>query len=128
MARVLTEDQEKFAFYAWALAQHRAALVKQLDEVNGLTREAVRLAERYGVRQKTLAELTGYTPARISQIVNDGTPTTGKTMLDTVSTWRAAIEEPQEHLARLGRKSTREQLEDWEEKYRLIYNQDSGVL
>jgi hypothetical protein len=128
MLRVLTEDQEKFASYAWMLARHRAALAKQLAEVDGYLREAVRLAEQHGVRQKTLAVLTNFTPARISQIVNDDTPNTDTTMLETVTLWRAAIEEPQAHLARLSKKSTRENLEEWEEKYRLIYNKDSGAL
>lgn len=127
MMRVLTEDQEKFASYAWMLARHRAALAKQLAEVDSYMREAVRLAEQHGVRQKTLAALTGLTPARISQIAHTATPN-NETTLEKLSTWRVALDDPQEHLAQLSKRSTTEELGDWEEKYCLIYNKDSGAL
>jgi len=128
MARILTEDQEKFAAYAWMLAQHRTALARQLAEVESYEQEAIRAAERHGVKQKTLSILTRRSPGRISQIVSQDSTSVDRTLLETVAAWRAALEEPQEHLGRFSKKSTMEDLEAWEEKYYLIYNKDSGVL
>lgn len=127
MARKLTEDQEKFAHYAWMLSRHRTALAQQLADVDGYAREAIRTAAQYGVRQNILAELTGFTPGRISQIVNEDTSDAGKALRETIQAWQASIENPQEHLARLSKKNTPEDLEDWEEKYRLIYNKNSDT-
>lgn len=129
MARMLTEDQEKFAAYAWMLAQHRAALAKQVAAVDEYLRESIRAAERYGVKQKTIAALTELTPARISQIINDDTPSNGKPALDSMESWRKALDDPQEHLARLSKKfTTSETMETWNTRFHFIYNKDSGLV
>lgn len=124
-----TEDQEKFAAYAWMLAQRRTALAKQLAEVESYEREAIRVAEHYGVKQKTLSTLTGRSPGRISQIVSEDSTSTDNSLLETVESWRVALDEPQDHLARLSKKfTTAETIETWNAHFNLIFNKDSDVF
>lgn len=127
MRRILTEDQERLAAYAWMLAQHRAALAKQLAEVEEFEREAIRAAALYGVRKMDLATLTARSRGRISQIIGEVPPFVGKSMLNTTEPWRKALDEPQEHLERLSKKfTTAETIASWNTNFELVHGEIQG--
>ncbi|WP_157884287.1 hypothetical protein [Arthrobacter alpinus] len=129
MVRMLTEDQENLAAYTWMLSQHRLALAKQLADVEEFEREAIRSAEQYGVKQKTLAALTGRSPGRISQIISESGPKTGKVLTESRETWRRALDEPQEHLALHEKKfTTAETIATWNTNFNLVHGEDNNIF
>lgn len=121
MAGKLTEDQESLAYYAWALARHRAALAKQLAEVEGYERQAVALAAQYGVRQKLLATVTGRSPGRISQVIAATDTESLGTLQDARGPWFEALEHPQDHLAAKSRHATQAERDAWNTNHELVH-------
>ncbi|ALV47816.1 hypothetical protein MB46_19235 (plasmid) [Arthrobacter alpinus] len=129
MVRKLTEDQENFAAYAWMLAQHRIAVAEQLAYVEQYEREARCAAGQYGVKQKTLAALTGRSPGRISQIISEYPAKTGSALMETRETWRRALDEPSEHLALHERKfTTAETIATWDTNFNLVHGEETGIF
>ncbi|SEF11808.1 hypothetical protein SAMN04489740_4145 [Arthrobacter alpinus] len=129
MAGILTEAQENLAAYAWTLAQHREALANQLADVEQYEREAIRAAEPYGVKQKTLAALTGRSPGRVSQIIKDQSSTQSTTLAETREKWRQALDEPQDHLAKHEKGfSTAVTISTWNTNFMIVHGEDSGVF
>ncbi|WP_427019404.1 hypothetical protein ACQCSX_22185 (plasmid) [Pseudarthrobacter sp. P1] len=124
MAKKLTQDQEALASYVWMLSRHRAALARQLADVEQFERDAVAAAGQFGVKQALLATLAGRSPGRISQIIS-ATPTDfDAAPQDIREQWRQALENPAGHLERyssFGR--TPEDLAAWTAKHRLIHGE-----
>ncbi|WP_113718959.1 hypothetical protein [Arthrobacter dokdonensis] len=121
MVRKLTEDQESLAHYAWALARHRAALAKQLADVEEYERQAVALAARYGVRQTLLAAVTGRSPGRISQVVAATNTEPLGTLEEARGPWSTALEHPQDHLTARSRPATAAERDQWNATRELIH-------
>lgn len=129
MVRMLTEDQENLAAYTWMLSQHRVALAKQLADVEEFEREAISAAGQYGVQQKTLAILTGRSPGRISQIISETAPKTGKELTESREIWRKSLDEPQEHLAQHAKKfTTAETIATWNTNFNLVHGEDNNIF
>jgi hypothetical protein len=122
MRQPRTEDQENLAAYVWMLSQHRAALAQQLAEVEEYVRQAVRVAKQYGVKQIDLAMLTGRSPGRVSQIINEAPPVPGEQLRATRQAWRKDLDSPGDHLGRLSKKfTTPESSDTWTANYRLVH-------
>ncbi|MCU6480137.1 hypothetical protein [Arthrobacter sp. A2-55] len=97
MARKLTTTQRQLATDVLELSTLRAALVKQLAEIELFQQQAIAHAEQNGVRQRLLSVLADLSPGRISQVVKTADPSS-KPLQAQRREWRRAIDSPQERL------------------------------
>jgi hypothetical protein len=120
MRRTLTTLQEQLASKVWQLSDHRAALLRQVAEIEAYQRDAIVLAEQHGVRQAMMATLAGVTPQRISQIMAE-TPLPKESVEALNQRWHQDLEWPQDHLARVSNITTVTERDLWNLRYELIH-------
>ena len=120
MRRTLTALQEQLASKVWQLSDHRAALLRQVAEIDAYQRDAIVLAEQHGVRQAMMATLAGVTPQRISQIVAE-TPLPTEFVEELAQRWYKDLEWPQDHLARVSKITTVVERDLWNLRFELIH-------
>ena len=126
MARSLTAQQESLAGRVWELSDHRAALLRQLADVELAQHQAIILAERHGVRQVRLAQLAGVTRARVSQIVAaTEMPDESIRVLD--ERWHRMLERPQDHLASVAKITTAVGRDEWNLRYELVHGSPAAL-
>ena len=120
MARALTAQQESLAGRVWELSDHRAALLRQIAEVEGAQHQAIALAELHGVRQVRLARLAGVTRARVSQIVA-GTEVPEESIEALEQRWSTMLEQPAYHLRAVRAITTVEARDEWNRRFELVH-------
>ncbi|CAN5210692.1 hypothetical protein BH11ACT2_BH11ACT2_01530 [soil metagenome] len=126
MARSLTAQQESLAGKVWQLSDHRAALLRQLAEVELAQHQAIVVAEQHGVRQVRLAQLAGVTRARVSQIVAaTDMPDEPTQVLD--ERWHRMLEWPQDHLASVAKITTVAARDEWNRRYELVHGSPGNL-
>lgn len=119
MAKKLTPLHVTLSATVWQLAERRAALAKQLAEIDGLHRQAIAMAGAYGVPQTLLSTISDLSPTRISHII-------GATDIPLESPdvfgrrVSKVMELPQNQLGARPEKNASER-EAWERKYELIH-------
>lgn len=69
------EERQQALSYVYELASTLHALRALTDEVEALLADATKIATRTGVSQAIVAEASGRSRGRVSQIVADGQPT-----------------------------------------------------
>lgn len=126
MARSLTAQQKSFAGRVWELSDHRAALLRQLAEVELAQHQAIVVAEQHGIRQVRLAQLAGVTRARISQIVAaTEVPDESIRVLD--ERWHKMLEWPQDHLASVAKITTTAGRDQWNQRFELVHGSPGNL-
>lgn len=126
MARSLTAQQESLAGRVWQLSDHKAALLRQLAEVELAQHQAIVVAEQHGVRQVRLAQLAGITRARVSQIVAaTEMPDEPTQVLD--ERWHRMLEWPQDHLASVAKITTLVARDQWNQRYELVHGSPGNL-
>jgi len=126
MARTLTAQQKSLAGRVWELSDHRAALLRQLAEVELAQHQAIAVAEQHGVRQVRLAQLAGVTRARVSQIVA-ATEVPDESICDLNERWHKMLEWPQDHLAALAKITTASARDEWNYRYELVHGSPGNL-
>lgn len=126
MARALTEQQQSLALKVWELSDHRAALLRQVAEVEAAQHQAIALAELHGVRQVRLAELAGVTRARVSQIVG-ATDAPDEPIAELEQRWYKMLEWPQDHLRDVRAITTVEARDEWNRRYELVHGKPGNL-
>jgi hypothetical protein len=104
----------------WSLAEQKAAIAAQLAEIDRMHRQAVVLADTYGIKQTVLAKLSDVSPGRISQIVQstdrpDGSPDEFHRGVYEALEWSG------DQLRRIQENRTEEQRLAWAEKFELVH-------
>lgn len=126
MGRTLTAQQESLAGRVWELSDHRAALLRQLADVELAQHQSIALAEQHGVRQVRLAQLAGVTRARVSQIVAaTEIPDESIRVLD--ERWHKMLEWPQDHLASVAKITTAVGRDEWNLRYELVHGSPGSL-
>lgn len=126
MRRTLTTPQQQLALKVWELSDHRAALLRQVAEIDAYQREAISLAELHGIRQAMIATLAGVAPQRISQIVAD-TPLPNESIETLGRAWHKDLEWPQDHLTRVAKITTQAERDLWNQRYELIHGRPGNL-
>jgi hypothetical protein len=126
MRRTLTTLQQQLALKVWELSDHRAALLRQVAEIDAYQRDAIRLAEQHGVRQAMIAMLAGVTPQRISQIVAE-TPLPEESIETLGRAWHKDLEWSQDHLARVAMITTQAERDVWNQRYELVHGRPGNL-
>jgi len=120
MKRPPTSLQSALAGVVWQLSDQRAALLKQVAEIEAYQHDAIALAEQHGVRQTVLAELAGVSRQRISQIVAETEiPTQNVTELQSL--WSHALEWSDDQLKRLASVTTDTERDTWNARFELVH-------
>lgn len=104
----------------WQLSDHRAALLRQLAEIDAYQRDAIVSAEQHGVRQAMMATLVGVTPQRISQIVAE-TPLPEESVETLDRRWHKDLKSPRGHVARASKITTVVERDLWNLRYELVH-------
>lgn len=97
MVRQMSPLQRRLADDVEALSQLRTALIAQLADVEHYRRQAIALAAMHGIRPNQLAELSGLTPSRVSQIATR-TDVSDTDVDELRTTWDRAVRHPDVHL------------------------------
>jgi len=126
MRRTLTTLQQQLALKVWELSDHRAALLRQVAEIDAYQRAAISMAEQHGVRQAMIATLAGVTPQRISQIVAE-TPLPEESIETLGPAWHKDLEWPQDHLTRVAKITTQDERNLWNQRYELIHGRPGNL-
>jgi len=126
MARSLTAQQESLSGRVWQLSDHKAALLRQLAEVELAQHQAIVVAEQHGVRQVRLAQLAGVTRARVSQIVSS-TEVPEESIRGLDERWHRMLEWPQDHLASVAKITTAIARDEWNQRYELVHGSPGNL-
>lgn len=126
MTRSLTAQQKSLAGRVWELSDHKAALLRQLAEVELAQYQAIAVAEQHGVRQARLAELAGVTRARVSQIVA-ATEVPDELIQVLDERWYKMLEWPRDHLATVAKITKAHSRDEWNHRYGLVHDSPGAL-